>query len=350
MVKDELYEIPEEVITYFSKSNIPLLFSLRDVLDSKERLRDLLRETLKIAPNLIRSCYEEEPYWVNQVKQWPSDEQGFLTLVNLVNDAIARKRLSILSSDINETVIRPNNHPDIEGTSSDTDGLLDLKYFDFGIQYFPGLKRGNTVFEILLSIANSVNSMYWVQEQLVNLNEKTSISVRLDPLLIHPIDDYHPMFYKMLVYGKPLNWGDIDNLQEERHLRWMPDPGWQEDVEHTDLVWSPRNGEIHFICEEIPKPNMYLTRGSRYFHGIYIPNKHRFIHCDGAVRIYSKQEITEEINIHVRKKGKVGKRIKTFLVNGEITTTEWINLVCSYFVWNNDIWNYFGIGIKLKQQ
>ena len=138
-----------------------------------------------------------------------SDDQGFLTLVNIINDAIAIKRLSILSSDINETVIRPYSHPDIEGIKPDTDGLLGIKYFDFGPQYFPGLKRGNTVFEVLLSIANSTNSMYWVQEQLVKLSEKTSISVRLDPLLIHPTDDYHPMFYKMLVYGKPLDWEDM---------------------------------------------------------------------------------------------------------------------------------------------
>ena len=71
MVNDMLQKIPEEVINYFSKSNIPVLFSLRDVLDSKERLGDLLRDTLKQTPILIKSYYEEEPYWVNQVKQWP---------------------------------------------------------------------------------------------------------------------------------------------------------------------------------------------------------------------------------------------------------------------------------------
>ena len=83
-------------------------------------------------------------------------------------------------------------------------------------------------------------------------------------------------------------------------MRWRPDPGWQEDVEFTDLVWSPGKDGVHFTCEEVPKLATCTVRGSRYFHGIYIPGKHSFTHCDGAIRVYSAQELVDRHQAHVR--------------------------------------------------
>jgi hypothetical protein len=347
MVNDKLHKIPEEVITYFSKSNIPLFHIIPIMFESKESLGFLLRDIVEQSSNLIKSIYEQEPQWVNDVRQWPSDQQKILTLTNLISDAIAMRRLSILTTNINEKDIKPYDHPDIQSINPSIDRLVNIDNFDYGSQYFPGLKRGNTVFEVLPSIANSENSMYWTLQYLIDLCKKCPICVRLDPLLIHPLADYRPIFFKMQLYGKPLNWEEIRKTKEEIHTQFQPDIGTRNDVEHTDLVWSPRDNEIHFICEEIPKPDMIRVRGSRYFHSIYIPTKNSFVHTDGGMRIFSQQEIDERINTHVRKIGKIGKRIKNFLVDGEISTTEWTNLMCAFFVWNNDIQNYFGVGINL---
>jgi hypothetical protein len=127
------------------------------------------------------------------------------------------------------------------------------------------------------------------------------------------------MGYKMLVYGKQLDWDDIASLKEERHLRFQPDFLKQEDVEWTDLVWTPCDEGIQFICEEIPKLTACKVRGSRYFHGIYAPSKKSFIHCDGAIRIYDISELEQRLQIHVRKAGKMGNRIKIFRIQEILT-------------------------------
>lgn len=174
------------------------------------------------------------------------------------------------------------------------------------------------------------------------LADKSEILVRLDPLMVQSAGDYKLLIQKMWVYGKALDWHEIRNLREELHMRWQPDPGWQEDVEFTDLVWSPRDDGVHFICEEIPKADALSLRGSRYLHGIYVSTEHSFAHCDGAVRLYSLQEHNERRSTHVRKVGKIGKRIKVFQINVEIPANEWTSLAGAFFVWNSDVERYFG--------
>jgi len=149
------------------------------------------------------------------------------------------------------------------------------------------------------------------------------------------------MEYKMWVYGRELDWQDIRSLKEDRHMRWQPNHGFQSDVEFTDLVWSPRDNEIHFICEELPKKELSCIRGSRYFHSIFIPDNPRFIHCDGAMRIYSTQEIEQRYTTHVRNIGKIGKRVKIFQTDFDIPTIGWASLASAFYVWNMDIETYF---------
>ena len=217
-------------------------------------------------------------------------------------------------------------------------GNVKLSEFDTSVRY---LKRGSTAFEILPSIATSTNSMYWALKNLFKLTTRGEIKIRLDPLMINQASTYRPMEYKMLVYGKELDWRDIGSLKEDRHMRLQPNYGFQYDVEFTDLVWSPRGNEIHFICEELPKINANCIRGSRYFHSIYRLGECRFIHCDGAIRIYTTQEIEERHNVHVRNIGKIGKRVKIFQTDFDIPRIDWVSLVSAFYVWNMDAENYF---------
>jgi len=183
--------------------------------------------------------------------------------------------------------------------------------------------------------------MYWAMGVLRGI-KGCQVRIRLDPLLVCPVDEYSQVAYLMTVYGVPLDWQDITTLRAERHGRWMPDPGWQDDVAFTDVVWTPRDDGVHFQCEEVPKPELADARGARYFHSIYQRESGKFIHADGALRIYSEPELTDRQGIHLRNTGKVGARAKVFVADGEIEAQAWCELVGAYFVWNRDVESYVG--------
>lgn len=334
-----MIEIPEQVVGYFAKYNVPTFWLVQTLMEEDSEVGSNIRRLLNEVDIIFSSSPNDQPSWINRLGHLPRDSKRIMGLSHLIATAVAAKRLAILSTDYKAREIQPYNHPDVKGIRPDPNGLVRLREFDSS---FGGLRRGSSVFEILPSIANAANSMYWANRSLVALADKAEVLVRIDPLMVQPAKDYRPLIQKMLVYGKDLNWREIARLREQSHMRWQPDQGWQDDVEFTDLVWSPREDGIHFICEELPKADALGIRGSRYCHGIYLPDKQSFIHCDGAMRLYTLPEHTERCSTHVRKIGKIGKRIKIYQVDAQIPITDWTNLVGAFFVWNNDIGKYFG--------
>lgn len=334
--------IPEEVIEYFGRSNIPSLFLITRLKENDIQIIEAINELTKQVSAILTEPTPEYLILASQSKHLPLEQAKFSVTAILIDRALAARRILILS-DTTSKVIKPYDHKDLNGIKVDNEGLVKLEEFDF-ISKSPSLVKGLTAFDILPSIFTAINSMYWAHKELIkNLSSKANIYIRLDPLLLQPVIEYKPLFQKMLVYGKPLDWNYIYNLKSIIHSRWQPDYGWQDDVEFTDLVWSPCDDGIEFICEEIPKSTSNSTRGSRYFHSILNPNKHTIEHCDGATRIFSDGEISERRLSHVRNIGKIGKRIKIFRVDGNINIEDWTNLVCAFYVWNNDIQNYFGL-------
>lgn len=341
-----MIQVSRELIDYFGESNAPIFWLVPQVLERNDHLGDLLRNLSDQLEMTSLHYGGDTPTWVSQLINLSPAERRLEATIQVIGDAVAAERLTLLYEANAHGKLKPYDSPDLDGVLPDSDGLVNLNDFCYDGRFFPGLNRKQTVFEGLPPLAKAVNSMYWTLGELAKIASKANIKLRLDPLLIHEVSNYAPVFFKMLVWGKPLDWNTIAELKQEEHSRWFPDPGWQEDVEFTDMVWTPRDDGIHFTCEEVPKLGARQFRGSRYSHGIYVPNRHRFIHCDGAIRIYDLEELFLRHESHVRRIGKIGKRIKTFAVEGEISTDEWTNLTCSYFVWNNDLQNYFGAGIK----
>ena len=337
-----MIEIPNEIVDHFSTSCIPTRFQVPDILEQDSKVGKMLREISASLQQIAGSSKEDQPSWFRKI----TEKYGYIKnewlieglIVQAVDRAIAKKRLLLLNTNKQSQQIKPYDHHDLNGIELDSNNLVKLSEFDTSLRY---LKRGSTVFEILPSIANSTNSMYWALRKLFQLANQGEIRIRLDPLMLQQASTYRSMQYKMWVYGKELDWQDIGNLKEDRHMRWQPNYGVQGDAEFTDLVWSPRGNEIHFICEELPKKELISIRGSRYFHSIYIPDKPRFIHCDGATRIYSTQEIEERYTTHVRNIGKIGKRVKIFQTDFDIPTIDWVSLISAFYIWNMDIERYF---------
>lgn len=333
-----MIEIPNEIVDYFSTSNISTLFLIPETLRQNSKVGEILRgmsERLKQIDTLGRKY---QPSWYKELVNLHGDIDVDWVIGHFIDKAIAMKRLSLLNTDRQSPQIKPYEHPDLQGIEVDSNNLVKLSEFDISLGY---LRRGSSVFEILPSIGNSTNSMYWALRILFRLAKQGEIRIRLDPLMVQQSSTYSHLEYRMWVYGKELDWQDIRSLKDDRHMKWQPDHGWQPDVEFTDLVWSPRDNEIHFACEELPKIEESSVRGSRYFHGIYVPDKHRFIHCDGAIRLYSHHELEQRYSTHVRNSGKTGKRVKIFQADIEITTVDWASLVSAFFVWNRDVEKYF---------
>ena len=62
---------------------------------------------------------------------------------------------------------------------------------------------------------------------------------------------------------------------------------------------------------------------------------------DGAIRIYSFEEIEVRNTCHVKDIGKIGKRIKIFQIDNELELEDWSNIASSFYVWNEDVQKYF---------
>ena len=227
----------------------------------------------------------------------------------------------------------PYSHPDLETVNIDQNGLVDLAQFD---QQSDGLPIGDSVFEILPA-TDQRHSSYWILQALKKLPEGTNPKVRLDPLMHTPREGYQTMFYKMHVFGQPLNWKKVLALPNETTARWMPDDPDGSDVAFTDTVWTPRGNEIHLRCEECPKPFAAGYKPARYFHTIIDRKIEAIVHCDGALRIFSIDEANERNETHVRDAGKIGTRIKLFQVDDKLDSHTWGMLMKAFFVWNSDI-------------
>jgi hypothetical protein len=251
---------------------------------------------------------------------------------------IPEERLRKLCNASNMTTIEPYQYQAVADIKLLDDFLVPLKCFKVDGSV---LIRNRTGFTVVPPI-ESVNSQYWLIQEIMQNELQDITSVRLDPLMVHPANDYPRIGYKMLVYGiRELDWERLGNLKQDEHGRWTPGKLSTRSA-YTDYAWIPRDKEIHFLCEELPVRNDISTRGSRYMHAIYKPDKKSIVHLDGAIRVYNSKEWDIRQKSHLRKEGKIGKRIKIFLIDSEISRDVLSSICTSFFVWNYDVARYFG--------
>jgi len=96
-------------------------------------------------------------------------------------------------------------HADLADVPVDHNGLVDSGLFD---QQRGGFARGDSVFELMSSIP-SRNSSYWTLRSLLSFQEAVKAKIRLDPFMRSAREGYKYMFFKMLVFGRPLTWNTI---------------------------------------------------------------------------------------------------------------------------------------------
>lgn len=301
----------KNLLTYLAKNQISPESEFEEIVSNSNHALYVLSQEFIDEYNII----------FDEMMSWSS----------ILYEKIAETRKNAL---INDSL--PYTHKSINDLEIDKNNLISLSKLDIKIT---GLQRNGYVFAIT-PITASPNSSYWLTETILENRIFNITKVRLDPFFVYPLNEYKQIFYRMLCYGQELNWKRIESLNQDEHCRWLPDFQSSE-IEFTDLVWSPRDNEIHFTCEEFPKSNASNYRGGRYFHSIYSIKDQEFIHVDGALRFYSESDHIERKSSHIRKIGKIGKRIKIFQIDSNISRKLFCDLAATFFVGNDDVQKYF---------
>ncbi|WP_394708113.1 hypothetical protein [uncultured Bacteroides sp.] len=333
-----------KTINYFSQSMKPIISEISEVLDNPNHpeYNNLLNDIQSIDLDELNKFINEKDidFYIRNVKNIDLERKAFFLSDCLYND-IACRRIETLVS--NKERPMPYDSVNLKNILINNEKLVDISCFE----YNNGLIFNNFSYRLCPSIDQD-NSSYWLFQEIIKLifTQQKKFYIRLDPFFEKPINEYRPMLYKMTVYGKPLNWERLKNMQKDDFGQFINEKEYDK-YSKTDYIWHVEKNEIHFTCEELPTIESYKIRGSRYFHAIFDKLTGNIIHCDGAIRIYNKAELDNRMRIHVKSVDarKVGKRVKIFKTNDILNNQDFSKLVVSFFIWNDDLLSYFSKNI-----
>ncbi|KUO64812.1 MAG: hypothetical protein APF83_14150 [Lutibacter sp. BRH_c52] len=331
---------------YFSQQLIDPMYEVFEVLDNNEHseYENLMQDIKDInSKDLISFVHQHQiEHLLNKNNDIEIEKRSFYLIFHLQREITNSRIETLLQNNglVNLFKSRKTSKLNCDKNYLIYTNQFDLKYHRFQIDDF--------VYE-LCPINGASNSNYWISRAILKcINEtKVNFKVRLNPFIEIQSDKYFPIMYKMYVHGKPLNWKNLITLRNDDFGQWFNE--WENNF--TDFVWSPKENEIHFTCEEYPSYSFNGITTSRYFHAIFNKVTGGIKHCDGAIRVYNDTEIDTRKNYHVRQPEvrKVGKRLKIFQFdskdnqNLELTQDHFSELAVNFFVWNHDVQRYFNI-------
>jgi hypothetical protein len=335
-----------ESLTYFLNNSTPPHYSIYNLLEDKEHpLHNALMYDLeKIDPDdLEKHSIKYNVDFFIEGHENKNESRRVWYLKHHLKDAIAIKRKEFL-----QDYKRSYEQLELGSLNINENGLVSVRDFEYT---YSGLIRDNHVFQLSPSL-DTANSSYWLFNLILQETFKNNIDfkIRLDPFLKIPQNEYQPMTYMMGVYGITLDWARIRQLKDIEDGKWLGDSNSSACIEFTDYVWAPSKNEIHFTCEELFKDEFIGIRGSRYFHAIFDIKTGLIIHCDGAIRFYSEEELKQRKCYHVKNSEvrKIGKRVKIFQIDEPISQQLFMNLATTFLVWNTDAQCYFNPDLKAK--
>ena len=335
-----------KTLEYFARDLIDPMFKVFEVLDNKQHPEydNLMIDIESIDINDLNLFVEQHHInsFLNRFDDKELGKRAYYIVFNLQKE-IANTRVRKLSNF--DTVPEPYSSNNLSNVDYDKNYLISTSHFDLK---YHRLQINDFVYE-LCPINGASNSNYWIFQAILRCIHETKVNfkVRLDPFIEIQSASYQPMMYKMHVHGKPLDWESLMALRNEDFGQWFN----EQDNCFTDYVWSPKDDEIHFTCEEYPSHSYDGLTTSRYFHAIFNKSTGGIKHCDGAIRVYDDIEIESRYKFHVRQAEvrKVGERIKIFQFDSkenqdkEIFQDDFSQLAVNFFVWNHDVQNYFNV-------
>ena len=335
-------------LKFFCGSLMDPMFEVFEILDNKEHEehQNVLSDIKSLDPDELEKFIDK--YHINEMIGRQEDKETARRahfLVYVLQRQINEQRKSKL------TEITKRQAP------YDSSNLIEVEINDnqlvkmdvFNLSHY-NLMLNDMVY-MICPVNEGSNSSYWLSQAIFKQQIQNNINfkIRLDPLKEIHKDQYNPMMYKMHVHGKPLDWDRLRTLRFDDFGQWFNEKDYEKDG-FTDYVWSPKkDNTIHFTCEEVPKLEHNGIQSSRYFHAIFDKVSGKINHCDGAIRFYTEDELTNRVQFQVKdpEARKVGKRIKIFQFDSkdnndiELGQDDFCDLAVNFFVWNQDVINYF---------
>lgn len=339
MNSGKLNEAIDTITTYFISNCKSPLFDFYEIYANNEHpLHEnvlLILENIEVEDYIKINARHDIDHFIRRDSVNINIERNLTYWIFKLHEYINIKYVNSLLNDVQNPFLDEKLVPHL-----DKNGLISMNYFDLVTD---GLVYNNKLFK-MCPIIKEANSSYWIFEYLKLLNKEIDVRIRLDPFIILNPQTYLPFNYKMTLYGKKLNWDRIKNLMFDDFGSWKAEfESFSEDI--TDYVWATSKDEISFTCEELPKQINISYRGSRYFHAIFDKRTGNIKHCDGAIRLYTNEELIYRQQFHVRNPEvrKIGIRKKIFQIDSMIDQYTFTQLVINFFVWNEDVQKYFFI-------
>ncbi|WP_241285467.1 hypothetical protein [Chryseobacterium arthrosphaerae] len=218
-------------------------------------------------------------------------------------------------------------------------GIFKNKNNDFSIfchQYF----RRN------LSLLNNYNT-YFIDEFIkLHSNKEIKLRIAIDPNLIGLSKTFRGFLEFDYWWGPKFN-DDISSLPNQvTRYECNDEQKFYSGVLGTEFWWKTDENEKTLEVEEIrEKPSLGINKesyGCRYIHSIYDNKNSEFIHFDGAVRLYSEDQIIERWETNINKAGKNTDYTKLFRIDGKLQLADWKKLCILYYKNNPLLFEYFG--------
>lgn len=198
-----------------------------------------------------------------------------------------------------------------------------------------------------LSLLNNYNT-YFIDEFIrLNSNEEITLRIAIDKNLIGLSETYIGALEFDYWWGPKFN-NDISSIPNQvTRYESNGEQKFFSNVSGTEFWWKTDGNEKTLEIEEIrEQPTLGIDEnsyGCRYIHSIYDNSKSDFIHFDGAIRLYSDDDILKRWEENINKAGKNSIYTKVFRIDGKLELSDWKKLCILYYKGNPLLFEYFGV-------
>jgi len=220
-----------------------------------------------------------------------------------------------------------------------------LYYKDHLLYYHQFLRR---------NFSSNLNSTFLAALASYYKNHKEQhVAVAIDHFRLIPKEMFRQLFEKARAFGPPLALTSLDDPHAVGLTVYTPsDPelfALFTGIERTEFYWSIKHNDTikHFEIEEVYALDHLPNVGddlilTHYVHSMRDIKAHAFIHLDGAVKIYRRNQYSQRHENMMPKAPPALKKIKVFRIDADvkreeaISDNEWSRLI-GYFFQNNTL-------------
>ncbi|THE13983.1 hypothetical protein E1I69_05635 [Bacillus timonensis] len=208
------------------------------------------------------------------------------------------------------------------------------------------LLYASSFFRRSFSRLNTLNTPFLKRFQEIGGSDKVTSKVLLDPDMVGLAGSYSEVFEFQYWWGPQFsdNLADIPigvttHKSSEKEILF-------NDVQNTEFWWYEQDNKKTFECEEvIVKPSLGISEsnyGCRFVHSMIDESTSNPFHLDGAIRIYDEEGILNRWDVDIKGSGKNTDYNKLWRLDGDISVSEWKELISHYYRDNTLVGEYFG--------